>query len=76
VGDVLDALEGVVRETFRPSLVLAGMGPGDAEAEAAVPLLRGREAVDGRPTAYVCEAFACRLPVTEPAELVRQLANA
>ncbi len=56
-------LERVVRDEFRPHLVLAG---GEADG---VPLLEGRDPVDGRATAYVCEQFACRAPVTEPAEL-------
>jgi uncharacterized protein len=34
-----------------------------------VPLLAGRSEVDGLPTVYLCERFACRLPVTEPDEL-------
>ena len=34
-----------------------------------VPLLAGRSEVDGRATVYLCERFACRLPVTEPDEL-------
>jgi uncharacterized protein YyaL (SSP411 family) len=35
----------------------------------------GREmpAVDGRATAYVCENYACRLPVTDPGQLEQQL---
>jgi uncharacterized protein len=56
------ALERVVRGEFRPHLVLAGGGGN-------VPLLEGREAVDGRGAAYVCERFACQRPVTEPDEL-------
>jgi uncharacterized protein YyaL (SSP411 family) len=47
-------------------VVLAG-GTGD------VPLLEGREPVDGRAAAYVCERFACRLPVTAPGDLALQL---
>jgi len=34
-----------------------------------VPLLAGRAEVDGRPTVYLCERFACRLPITEPGEI-------
>jgi uncharacterized protein len=74
VGEQLDALAAVVRRRFRPTVVLAGMAPGDDEALEAVPLLRGREPVNGRPAAYVCENFACRMPVTEPDELDRLLA--
>ncbi|HET8950813.1 MAG TPA: thioredoxin domain-containing protein [Solirubrobacteraceae bacterium] len=61
-------LERVVRGEFRPHLVLAG-GGGD------VPLLEGRDAVDGRGAAYVCERFACLRPVTEPDELRALLAD-
>ena len=63
VGGELRALERVVRGAFRPHLVLAGGEPDG------VPLLEGRAPVEGRPTAYVCEHFACRAPVTEPDEL-------
>ncbi|HKP88687.1 MAG TPA: thioredoxin domain-containing protein [Thermoleophilaceae bacterium] len=67
VGDDTRPLERVVRERFRPHIVLAG---GERDG---VPLLEGREPVDGRAAAYVCERFACQRPVTEPAELAALL---
>jgi hypothetical protein len=30
-------------------------------------------AIEGRPTAYVCRGFVCRLPVTEASVLADQL---
>ena len=61
-------LAAVVRERLRPGIVLAGP-PGDG-----VPLMEGRVAVDGRAAAYVCEGFACRMPVTAQDELRALLA--
>jgi uncharacterized protein YyaL (SSP411 family) len=66
----------LVREVwgrFLPNAVLAAGRPGDEEAARLVPLLAGREPVDGKPAAYVCERFTCKLPVSEPEELAAQL---
>jgi uncharacterized protein YyaL (SSP411 family) len=48
---------------FDPNAVVA-FGPAEG-----VPLLEGKELVDGRPAVYVCERFACQAPVTDAAEL-------
>ncbi len=69
VGEQLDDLAAVARSAFRPHLVLAG-GP---EGSDAPELLRGRTEVEGRPTAYLCESFTCRMPVTDPEELRKEL---
>jgi uncharacterized protein YyaL (SSP411 family) len=61
----------VVAARFLPNTVLAVAAPGD-EAESTVALLRDRPLLDGRPTAYVCQRFACRLPVTSAEELAAQ----
>jgi uncharacterized protein YyaL (SSP411 family) len=71
VGPDRSALERVVRARFRPHLVLAG---GDGEDAVGVPLLEGRTPIEGRATAYVCERFTCRRPVSTPNELQALLA--
>jgi uncharacterized protein YyaL (SSP411 family) len=61
---IAPALEG-----NRPNQVVAVGDP----ATSVVPLLAGRFAIDGRPTAFVCRNFACRQPVTEPEALAAML---
>ena len=67
----LDVFLAVLRETFRPHLIVAA---GRVGAPSSVPLLEDREPLDGTTTAYVCRDFACRRPVTDPAALTEQLA--
>jgi uncharacterized protein YyaL (SSP411 family) len=51
-------------EPFDPNTVVA-FGPADD-----VPLLTGKELVDGQPAVYVCERFACQSPVTDPSSFL------
>jgi uncharacterized protein YyaL (SSP411 family) len=67
------ATAGLVAETrrgYRPSQVVAVARDAGSSA---VPLMADRAALDGRPTAFVCRSFACRLPVTAPDALRAQL---
>jgi uncharacterized protein len=50
-------------EPFDPNAVVA-FGPAQN-----VPLLEGKDYVDGKPAVYLCERFACQRPVTDAAEL-------
>jgi uncharacterized protein YyaL (SSP411 family) len=53
-----DELARDVLTRWDPNAVVA-FGPGED-----VPLLAGKRRVDGKPTLYECERFACRAPVT------------
>jgi uncharacterized protein len=63
----------VTSKRFLPNHVLAVASPDDEAARDAVALLRDRIPVNGRATAYVCERFACKLPVADVDALVAQL---
>jgi uncharacterized protein YyaL (SSP411 family) len=70
-----DGLGVLVEETFGrylPNRVVAGGRSGDP-ATSTLPLLEGREAIDGKATAYVCRNYACDLPVTDRDSLRQQL---
>jgi uncharacterized protein YyaL (SSP411 family) len=64
-----DRLLAPARDGFRPHQVVAVGDP----AASGVPLLEGRFALNGRPTAFVCRNFACRQPVDEPEALAALL---
>ena len=62
-GDVDAPVARAALASFRPNAVVA-VGPSDD-----VPLLAGKQRVDGKTAVYVCERFACRAPVTEPEDV-------
>ncbi|MGB2954047.1 MAG: thioredoxin domain-containing protein [Gaiellaceae bacterium] len=63
VGSPADEVARAALAPFDPNAVVA-FGPADT-----VPLLEGKDFVDGRPAVYICERFACKAPVTEADEL-------
>ena len=75
VGDPDDERTQVLHHTALfaapPGAVLA-LGDGSPSD---IPLLEGRDPVDGVPAAYVCRQFTCQAPVTTPEQLRDALAS-
>ncbi len=71
----LPPLLAVLQKTFAPAKVVAAAaeGPDLDELAATVPFVAGKVAMDGRPTAYVCEQGRCERPTTDPEVFARQL---
>jgi uncharacterized protein YyaL (SSP411 family) len=63
VAEPADEVARAALAPWQPNAVIA-FGPAED-----VPLLEGKGRVDGKPTVYVCENFACRAPITEPEAL-------
>jgi uncharacterized protein len=69
-GPERDALVRVVARRPRPGTVTVVAEPDQAPA---VPLLRGRGEVEGRPAAWVCRELTCERPTVDPQVLAEQL---
>ncbi|MCH8827919.1 MAG: thioredoxin domain-containing protein, partial [Chloroflexi bacterium] len=71
--------EALFREVYRhhmPNRVFLGVDPSaSGESDTDIPLLQDRVTLGGQPTAYVCENYVCNLPVVDPKELAKQLAE-
>ena len=71
--DTAELME-VIHRKFLPNKVLAFVEPGSSEKVAErIPLLAGKSMVSGKATAYVCENFACKQPVSDPKTLKEML---
>jgi uncharacterized protein YyaL (SSP411 family)/aryl-alcohol dehydrogenase-like predicted oxidoreductase len=71
----LRALRGAVGRRFLPNRIVESHGGGTAPPPD-LPLLTGKDLVDGRSALFVCRGFACRQPVTRPEDVARALGDA
>jgi uncharacterized protein YyaL (SSP411 family) len=65
-----------VNREFVPNRILVFLDPHQSDADLLVkrvPVLDGRELLGGKATAYICENYVCKRPVTSPEELLSQL---
>ena len=58
----------VVRRQYSPN-VITTLYTANVEGEATIPLLSYRTQRGDAPTVYVCENFACKMPVTTADEV-------
>ncbi len=62
-------------KSYLPNKIVAQATPGDNAAAEIIPVLRDRPQLDNKATAYVCEHFTCKTPVTSATDLASQLRN-
>src|SRR5690606_25725661 len=66
----------VVQQPYLPHQVVALRHPDQDGEDEIIPLLPGRTARDGQPTAYACRNYARRRPVTTAHDLAGELGMA
>jgi uncharacterized protein YyaL (SSP411 family) len=69
----LQSLLRALWQTFLPNRVIALTVSEHERAERLIPFLGGRTSAVDPPTAFVCEASTCQLPVHTPEQLLPQL---
>ncbi|MBI4851763.1 MAG: thioredoxin domain-containing protein [Acidobacteria bacterium] len=71
--DDTKALVKTIYQGHLPNKIVLVVHPSDSESINLLPLLANRLMIDGMATAYVCEHFTCKEPVTKVDELTKQL---
>ena len=69
----LDPFLSIYRKAYRPFSIIAARYA-DHTCKSGLPaILDDRPTLNGKPTAYICQGFICRAPVTLPREFEEQL---
>jgi len=72
--DGFEALRREVGRRYLPNRIVAHHDPSSGIPDD-LPLLHGKGLVGGKAALYICRNFACRAPVTDPADVERALAE-
>ncbi|MGD9487063.1 MAG: thioredoxin domain-containing protein [Calditrichaceae bacterium] len=71
IGPYLD----VINQSYVPNKVLMIITPGKGHSVMTNSLLQGKEPINGKVTAYVCQNYTCSLPVFSTEELKKLITN-
>ena len=63
------SMVGEIHRRFIPNKVLMVLSNDGREVEKVSPLAEGKKAIGGKATAYICQNYACKKPITDPEEL-------
>lgn len=64
-------LMSIITSRYLPGVVIAGSNPDESHMD--MPLLQGKGMMENKPTVYLCENYACKAPITDPAALANLL---
>ncbi len=68
-----DRMFRTLADLYPPYRVMMPVAPDQAEAiETLLPSMKGKSALEGKATAWVCYHGTCKAPMTDPAELVKE----
>ena len=67
------ALVDAVFGPYLPNKVVVLRPPDDDAIEQVISYVSEHRMIDGQPTAYVCEQFACKMPTTDPEQMLALL---
>ena len=63
-----DLAQEILKRYLPDTVVVLSSGAGEGADR--VPLLIDRKMIDGKPTAYICENYVCKMPLTDVAEII------
>jgi uncharacterized protein len=66
----LQALQQAVAEQYLPNRILATSAP---DPSSSLPLVKGKQTIEGKPALYICRNFSCQQPITDPRSVAEAL---
>jgi uncharacterized protein YyaL (SSP411 family) len=73
--DSLQPFLEIYHSQYRPYSLIAAKTKATARKHVLPGFIQGRQSIEGKPTAYVCQNFTCQRPTTDPKDFALQLTN-